>query len=61
MNNPTKSKPASTPVTSNPHELLDKPVANPKYNGITLREAFHKVLYQGKYAKKSRIQKIQKS
>lgn len=61
MNNPTKSKPAPTPVICNPYELLDKPVANPKYGGITLREAVHKILYQGKYAKKSKNQKPDKA
>ena len=29
-----------------PYQLLDKPITNPKYGGITLLGAVHKILYQ---------------
>lgn len=43
--------------STKPYNLLDEPVANPKYGGITLREAVHKILYQNKSRTRSKIQK----
>lgn len=63
MNKPTEPKPASTPISSNPHELLDKPVANPKYGGQTMREVVRRAFLGSDKAPKikPRAEKPEKS
>lgn len=49
MNNPNrKPKPDQPQKRSRIEELMDQPVANPRYGGLTLREATRKILLRGK-------------